>query len=434
VIYNEQYETMPQEILEAIQLRRLQNTVERVYATVAFYKHKFDEAGIKPGDIASLKDLKKLPFTTKAELRDSYPFGLFSVPMGQIVRIHASSGMTGKPTVVGYTRRDIEIWSELISRVLAAAGVSKDDILHNAFGYGLFTGGLGFHYGAEKLGVSVIPVSTGNTKRQIMIMKDFRPSVLTGTPSYALHLWEVAKEIGIDFKKDLAIRTAILGAEPWSERMRGEIEEKLGINALDVYGLSEVMGPGVAIECIEGKNGLHIFEDHFIPEVIDPDTGESLPYGKTGELVFTTITKEGIPLIRYRTQDISALYKEPCRCGRTIMRMARITGRTDDMLIIRGINVFPSQIENVLLQHKGVEPHYLIVLGRERFLDTLEVQVEVNEYVFSDEVRKLEILKKEIEADLKETLGVFCNVKLVEPKSIERSVGKAKRIIDKRRF
>ena len=434
MIYNDEYETMPREALEAIQLRRLQQTVERVYNTVPFYRKKFDEAGVKPEDIKSLDDLKRLPFTTKQDLRDNYPFGLFAVPMSQIVRIHASSGTTGKPTVVGYTRRDIKTWSELMARALAAAGVTQNDIIHNAYGYGLFTGGLGVHYGAETLGASVIPVSGGNTKRQITIMKDFRPTVLTCTPSYSLHLWEVAQEMGVDFKKDLAIRVGIFGAEPWSERMRQEIEDKLGIDAIDIYGLSEILGPGVAIECIEAKNGLHIFEDHFIPEIIDPETGEVLPYGETGELVLTTITKEAIPLIRYRTRDISALYKEPCKCGRTMVRMARVTGRTDDMLIVRGVNVFPSQIESVLMQHEGVAPHYVIIVDRKKALDELEVQVEVTEELFSDKVKELQQLEKQIERNIKETLGVSCKVKLVEPKTIERSMGKAKRVIDKRQI
>ncbi len=434
MIYNDEYETMPREALEAIQLRRLRQTVERVYNTVPFYRKRFDEAHVKPEDIKSLDDLKRLPFTTKQDMRDNYPFGLFAVPMGQIVRIHASSGTTGKPTVVGYTRRDIKVWSELMARALAAAGVTQNDIIHNAYGYGLFTGGLGVHYGAETLGASVIPVSGGNTKRQITIMRDFRPTVLTCTPSYSLHLAEVAQEMGVDFKKDLAIRVGIFGAEPWSEAMRQEIEKKLGIDAVDIYGLSEIMGPGVAIECIEAKNGLHIFEDHFIPEIIDPETGEVLPYGETGELVLTTITKEGIPLIRYRTRDISTLYKEPCKCGRTLVRMARVRGRTDDMLIVRGVNVFPSQIESILMQYEEVAPHYVIIVDRKKALDTLEVQVEITQHLFSDEVRKLQELEGRIEKDIKETLGISCKVKLVEPKSIERSVGKAKRVIDKRQL
>ena len=381
MIWDEELETLPREALEALQLKRLVATAERVYATVPFYKRKFDESGMKPSDIKSLRDLRRLPFTTKFDLRDNYPFGLFAVPMEQVVRIHASSGTTGKSTVVGYTRRDINSWAELMARSLSAAGAQKTDIIHNAYGYGLFTGGLGVHYGAERLGASVIPISGGNSKRQIIIMQDFGSTVLTCTPSYALFLAETAVEMGIDFKK-LKLRVGIFGAEPWSERMRDEIERKLNIQAIDIYGLSEVMGPGVSIECIEAKRGLHVFEDHFIPEIINPQTGEVLPYGEKGELVFTTITKEAFPLIRYRTRDISVLYPQPCKCGRTHMRMERVSGRSDDMLIIRGVNVFPSQIESVLMNIEGVEPHYLLIVDRKGTLDTLDVHVEVNEKVF----------------------------------------------------
>jgi phenylacetate-CoA ligase len=408
-------------------------TAERVYATVPFYKKKFDEYGIKPSDLKSLKDLRRLPFTTKIDLRDNYPYGLFAVPMEQVVRIHASSGTTGKPTVVGYTRRDINTWAELMARSLAAAGAHKNDIIHNAYGYGLFTGGLGVHYGAEKLGASVIPISGGNSKRQIVIMQDFGSTVLTCTPSYALFLAETAEEMGVDFKK-LKLKVGIFGAEPWSERMRDEIERKLGIQAIDIYGLSEVIGPGVSIECIEAKRGLHIFEDHFIAEIIDPQTKEVLPYGQKGELVFTTVTKEAFPLIRYRTRDISVLYPEPCKCGRTHVRMERVSGRSDDMLIIRGVNVFPSQIESVLMNIEGVEPHYLLFVDRQGNLDTLDLQVEVNEKVFSDEVKNLQSLGRRIEKEIKDLLGVSAGVKLVEPKTIQRSEGKAQRVIDKRKI
>jgi phenylacetate-CoA ligase len=380
-----------------------------------------------------LKDLRHLPFTTKIDLRDNYPFGLFAVPMEQVVRIHASSGTTGKPTVVGYTRRDINTWAELMARSLAAAGAHKNDIIHNAYGYGLFTGGLGVHYGAEKLGASVIPISGGNSKRQIVIMQDFGSTVLTCTPSYALFLAETAEEMGVDFKK-LKLKVGIFGAEPWSERMRDEIERKLGIQAIDIYGLSEVIGPGVSIECIEAKRGLHIFEDHFIAEIIDPQTKEVLPYGQKGELVFTTVTKEAFPLIRYRTRDISVLYPEPCKCGRTHVRMERVSGRSDDMLIIRGVNVFPSQIESVLMNIEGVEPHYLLFVDRQGNLDTLDLQVEVNEKVFSDEVKNLQSLGRRIEKEIKDLLGVSVGVKLVEPKTIQRSEGKAQRVIDKRKI
>jgi phenylacetate-CoA ligase len=432
MIYDEEYETLPREALEAIQLKRLKNLVEKVYATVPFYKRKFDERGVKPGDIKSLEDLSKLPFTMKQDLRDNYPFGMFAMPMESVVRIHASSGTTGKPTVVGYTRRDIDTWACLMARTLSAAGAHKGDIVHNAYGYGLFTGGLGFHYGAERLGASVIPVSGGNTKRQILLMRDFAPTVLTCTPSYALHLADVAAEEGLDFRT-LSFRVAVCGAEPWTENMRKEIENKLGLDAVDIYGLSEIMGPGVSVECVEAKNGLHVFEDHFIPEIINPDTGEPLPYGEPGELVFTTLTKEAFPLIRYRTRDLSVLHHEPCRCGRTLVRMGRIQGRSDDMLIIRGVNVFPSQIESVLMARKDVAPHYVLIVDRKHRMDTLEIQVEVSEGVFSDEVKDLQHSERQIEKDIKDLLGVSCKVRLVEPKSIKRSEGKAQRVIDNRK-
>ena len=433
MIYNMEYETMPREALEAIQLRRLQTTIERVYANVPFYREKFQKAGVSPADIRSLDDLKRLPYTTKQDLRDNYPFGMFSVPMGHVVRIHASSGTTGQPTVVGYTARDIQTWAELMARSLMAGGATRDDIIHNAYGYGLFTGGLGVHYGAEKLGASVIPVSGGNTKRQVLIMKDFGPTVITCTPSYSLYLAEVAEEMGVSFK-DLKFKFGIFGAEPWSETMRSEIERKLNLVAVDIYGLSEVMGPGVSIECHEAKNGLHIFEDHFIPEIIDPETLEPLPYGTMGELVFTTITKEAFPVIRYRTRDITTLNPEPCICGRTHLRMNRVTGRSDDMLIIRGVNVFPSQIESVLMDMEGVTPHYQLVVDREGSLDVLTVLVEVSETLFSDEVKKLQAAEKGIAKQIKEFLGVSAKVKLVEPKAIARSQGKAVRVVDNRKI
>jgi phenylacetate-CoA ligase len=433
MIYNEEFETMPREALEALQLKRLQNVVKRVYEKVPFYKKRFDSAGIKPDDVKSLDDLKRLPFTYKQDLRDNYPFGLFTVPMEDVVRIHASSGTTGKPTVVGYTQNDIITWSKLMARTLAAGGATKHDIVHNAYGYGLFTGGLGFHYGAEMLGASVIPISGGNTKRQIMIMEDFGPTVLTCTPSYALHLLDVAEEMGTDFKK-LKLKAGFFGAEPWSNTMRKEIEKKLNLDAIDLYGLSEIIGPGVSSECLEAKDGLHVFEDHFIPEIIDPVTEEVLPPGQPGELVFTTVTKEAFPVIRYRTRDISTLTYDTCACGRTFARMARISGRSDDMLIIRGVNVFPSQIESVLLEIEGVEPHYQIMVDRDGALDMLEIDVEVNETVFSDEIKNLQNLEKRIEHDIKDILGVSATVKLVEPKSIKRSEGKAVRVIDKRKI
>jgi phenylacetate-CoA ligase len=433
MIFDMEYETMPREALESIQLRRLQTTLSRVYATVPFYRKKFDEAGLMPGDVKSLDDLKRLPFTVKQDLRDNYPFGMFAVPMENVVRIHASSGTTGKPTVVGYTARDIDTWAELIARSLASAGASRGDIIHNAYGYGLFTGGLGFHYGAEKLGASVIPVSGGNTKRQVIIMKDFGPTILTATPSYALHLAEAAEEEGVSFR-DLKFKSGIFGAEPWSEDMRNELENKLGLKAIDVYGLSEIIGPGVAIECHEAQKGLHIFEDHFIPEIIDPDSGQVLPYGETGELVITTLTKEAFPVIRYRTRDITSLNPEPCVCGRTHFRMSKVSGRTDDMLIIRGVNVFPSQIESVLMQIEGVEPHYQLIVDREDNLDILTVVVEVSEGVFSDEVKGLQQFSNTIGNEIKDYLGISAKVRLAEPKSIERSQGKAARVIDKRQI
>jgi phenylacetate-CoA ligase len=407
--------------------------LERVYANVPFYRESFDATGINPADITSLADLRRLPFTTKQDMRDSYPYRLFAAPMEEIVRIHASSGTTGKPTVVGYTARDIETWTDLMARSFVAAGAHKGDIIHNAYGYGLFTGGLGAHYGAEKLGASVIPISGGNTKRQIMIMQDFGSTVLTCTPSYSLYLAEEAEVEGVDIRNS-KLRVGIFGAEPWSEAMRSEIEAKLGLHAIDIYGLSEIMGPGVAIECIEEKHGLHIWEDHFIPEIINPETGEPVPEGEKGELVITTITKQGIPLIRYRTRDITSISYAPCSCGRTHGRIARMSGRSDDMLIIRGVNVFPSQIESILVGIEGVEPHYVLIVDRKDNLDTLEVQVEVDERIFSDEIKVLQGLARRIEKEIKDMLGVTCLVKLVEPKTIQRSEGKAKRVIDNRKL
>ena len=431
MLWNDEFETLPREAIESLQLKRLQQTVQRVNATVPFYREGFRQAGVTPDKIRSLDDLRRLPFTLKQDMRENYPYGLFAVPLDQIVRIHASSGTTGKPTVVGYTRRDIETWSELMARSFVAAGAHRGDVIHNAYGYGLFTGGLGAHYGAEKLGASVIPMSGGNTKKQIMIMQDFGSTVLTCTPSYSLYLAEAAAEEGIDFRQ-LKLRVGIFGAEPWTESMRNEIEEKLNIKAIDIYGLSEILGPGVGIECIEAQKGLHIWEDHFLPEIINPETGEVLPVGEQGELVITTITKEGIPMIRYRTRDITRLIPEPCICGRTHVRLERMSGRTDDMLIIRGVNVFPSQIESVLMRIDGIEPHYQLIVDREENLDTLEVQVEVNEGAFSDEIKVMQDLSSRIRKEIKDLLGITCKVRLVEPKSIARSEGKAKRVIDKR--
>ncbi len=435
MIYNEEFETLPREALEALQLKRLQQVVQRVYHTVGFYKRTFDAAGATPDDIRTISDLQRLPFTTKQDLRDNYPFGLFAVPMSSVVRLHASSGTTGRSTVVGYTHRDIETWSELVARCFVAAGLTKNDIIHNAYGYGLFTGGLGAHYGAEKLGASVIPMSGGNTKRQLMILQDFGPTAICCTPSYALNLAEQGGAMGVDMRA-LKLRVGIFGAEPWSDKMRDEIENVMDITALNIYGLSEIMGPGVAMECQEGREGMHVFEDHFLVETIDPATGKVLPPGETGELVFTTLTKEAFPLIRYRTRDISRLITAPCRCGRTHFRMDRVEGRSDDMLIIRGVNVFPSQIEAVLVGIQGVELHYQLIVDREGTLDTLEVQVEVSDALFSnaDEVRVLQKIEKRISKDLKDYLGITAKIKLVEPKSIQRSEGKASRVIDKRQI
>ncbi|MBW2558032.1 MAG: phenylacetate--CoA ligase [Deltaproteobacteria bacterium] len=431
MIFNEEFETLPREALEALQLKRLQQVAGRVYHNVGFYKKAFDEAGVTPEDIRTLDDIKRLPFTTKKDLRDNYPFGLFTVPMSNIVRLHASSGTTGKPTVVGYTQRDIVTWSGLMARSLVAAGLTKNDIIHNAYGYGLFTGGLGVHYGVERLGASVIPMSGGSTKKQIMILQDFGPTAICCTPSYALYLAECGEGMGVDMRS-LRLRVGIFGAEPWSENMRQEIEDRLGITALDIYGLSEVMGPGIAIECAEGRDGLHVFEDHFIVETINPETGENVPDGEEGELVFTSLTKEAFPLIRYRTKDISRLMKEPCRCGRTHARMARISGRSDDMLIIRGVNVFPSQIESVLLGIEGLEPHYELIVDRDGTLDTLEIRVEMSGDIFSDEIKSLQKIEKRITKDIKDYLGVTAKVKLVGSQTLKRFEGKAQRVIDRR--
>jgi phenylacetate-CoA ligase len=426
-------ETRPREELRALQLQRLQAVVSRVYHLVPFYRRRLDEAGVKPEDIRTLDDLHRIPYTTKQDIRDNYPFAMFAAPMDQIVRIHASSGTTGKPTPVAYTQRDIDMWAEMMARTLAAGGAHAGDIVHVAYGYGLFTGGLGAHYGAERLGAAVIPVSGGQTRRQVMLIQDFGPTVLCCTPSFALYLAEVGQEMGVDFAK-AKLRVGIFGAEPWSDAMRTEIEARLHLDALDIYGLSEILGPGVAIECVEAKRGLHIFEDHFLPEIINPVTLEPLPPGEPGELVITTITKEAFPLLRYRTRDITSLDYAPCKCGRTIARIGRLQGRSDDMLIIRGVNVFPSQIESVLMETKGVAPHYQLIVDREGQLDTLEVAVEVDEAVFSDEVKQMQALAKGIERKIKDYFTVSVKVKLVEPRTIPRSEGKAVRVIDRRKI
>jgi phenylacetate-CoA ligase len=425
-------EVLDRERLEQLQLERLRNTVDRLYRQVPFYRRKLEEVGYRPGDIKSLEDLRKLPFTTKDDLRDNYPFGLFAVPLREIVRIHASSGTTGKPTVVGYTAGDIRTWADLVARTIVAAGGTKEDIVHVAYGYGLFTGGLGLHYGAELLGATVLPMSGGNTKRQVRLMVDFGSTILCCTPSYALNIAEVMEEMGVG-KEDIKLKSGIFGAEPWSAEMRAQIEERLGLSAHDIYGLSEVVGPGVSIECGE-KNGLHVFEDCFIPEIIDPATGEVLPPGERGELVFTNINKEGMALLRYRTRDISRLIPGPCPCGRTHVRMERVTGRTDDMLIIRGVNVFPSQVEAVLMQIPGLSPHYQLVVDRVGSLDVLEVQVEVSPEIFSDEIKELEALQQRIADEIQSYLGVGVKVRLMEPRSIQRSEGKAVRVIDRRKI
>jgi Coenzyme F390 synthetase len=423
---------MSRDEMARVQSERLVNTVKRVYHNVPFYREKMQKIGLEPGDIRSVEDLSKLPFTYKQDLRDTYPYGMFAVPLSEIVRIHASSGTTGRQTVVGYTRRDIDTWAEVMARTLTCAGGTKESFVQVAYGYGLFTGGLGAHYGAERIGASVIPISGGNTKRQIQIMKDFGTTILACTPSYALFLAEEIAEAGIK-KEELKLKAGVFGAEPWSASMRSEIEQRLGILAIDIYGLSEVIGPGVATEC-KCQCGLHVQEDHFIPEIINPETEEVLPEGSKGEIIFSTVTKEGLPLLRYRTRDVSTLNYEKCECGRTTVRMNKVTGRTDDMLIIRGVNVFPSQIESVLLEIGETAPHYLLIVDRIDNLDTLEVWVEMTQAMFSDEVKRIEDLERKIRKELDSTLGINAKVKLVEPKTIERSEGKAKRVIDKRKL
>ncbi len=432
MIWNQEAETMPRSDLEKLQLQRLQQTVELVYNNVPFYKRCLDGLNVKPSDIKSLQDIRKLPFTAKQDLRDNYPFGLLTVPMEKIVRLHASSGTTGKPTVGPYTAHDLEVWADTMARVYTAACATSRDVVHNSYGYGLFTGGLGFHLGAEKIGAAVVPVSGGLSKRQIMLMEDFGATVLTCTPSYALVLAETAADMEVDIQQRMRVRIGIFGAEPWTDEMRLEIEAKLNLEAFDIYGLTEMVGPGVAVEC-PYHDGLHIAEDHFLPEVVDPDTAEPVPDGKVGELVFTSLTKEGMPLLRYRTRDRVTLTREKCACGRTMARMSKVKGRTDDMLIIRGVNVFPSSIESVLLAIDGLEPHYLIIIDRPKDrLDELEVWVESSPDLWKRGEYWVKQTEQRVFSDLLETLGIQAKVKVVEPHNIQRSEGKAKRIIDRR--
>ncbi len=429
--YQKDVETASRETLHKIQSERLLKIVKSCYENVPFYKQKFDEAGILPGDIRSIDDIVKLPFTVKQDLRDTYPYGLFAVPKGDLVRVHASSGTTGKQTVVGYTKNDIEAWSDGCARAIAAAGGTKEDYVHISYGYGLFTGGLGLHYGAEKLGATAIPVSSGNTARQVLILQDFGSNIICCTPSYAMYIGETLREMGIS-PDSIPLRAGIFGAEPWSENMRLQIERLLGIDAYDIYGLSEIAGPGVSYEC-RMKDGLHVCEDYFYPEIIDPETLLPVPDGTYGELVFTCIGKQALPLIRYRTRDISALTHETCECGRTLVRMRKPRGRTDDMLIIRGINVFPSQVEHVILSC-GLEPNYQIIVDRKDSLDTMIVKIEMTDAMFSDAVRDIDKAEQTIKAKLLSILNIAAGVKLVEPHSLPRSEGKAVRVIDNRKI
>lgn len=429
--WNQDAETMPREKLESIQLHRLKETVARAYCDVPFYRQALDKRGVKPEDIRSLADVARLPFTTKQDFRDTYPFGLLAVPMNQVVRVHASSGTTGKPVTAYYTRNDLENWAHLMARVFTAGGIGPGDLVQNAYGYGLFTGGLGAHDGAQLVGAAVVPSSVGNSRRQILLIQDLGVTGLACTPSYALIIGETAREQGVDLSKTSRLRVGFFGAEPCSEPMRKEIEDCLGLKALDIYGLTEILGPGVAHECLN-QRGLHLEEDNFLVEVLDPETGQALDPGQRGELVLTTLTKEAMPVLRYRTRDIVSLYPDECPCGRTFVRMTKITGRTDDMLIVRGVNVFPSQIEDALLRVDGLEPHYQIVVDRDSHLDDLEVWVEVSGDIFTDEMAMMETLELKVRAELESVLGIWTRVRLVEPGSLERSEGKAKRVIDRR--
>jgi phenylacetate-CoA ligase len=432
-IWNPEYECMARDDLGKLQGQRLSQIAAYAYNKIAIYQRKFQEIGVTPEEIKGLDDLKRLPFTTKQDLRDDYPFNNFAVPLTEVVRIHASSGTTGKPTVGGYSKKDLELWEEVMARTVTACGVTHKDVAHNAYGYGLFTGGLGFHLGFQAVGAMVVPISGGMTRRQLMLLEDFGATVLTCTPSYSLVLAEEAAEMGIDFKRRMKLRAGIFGAEPWTDEMRLQIEERLGLEAYDIYGLTEIIGPGVSVEC-ECHDGLHINEDHFLPEIIDPETGEQLPFGEEGELVLTTLTKEAMPVIRYRTRDRTVLHEEKCECGRTMVRMAKVRGRTDDMLIVRGVNIFPSLIEKTLLSLDGLEPQYRIVLDRPKDqLDKLEVHVEASHDYFEPvDTHLLDELRQRTETELSQTLGIRVMVKLMGPNSLERSLGKAVRVVDRR--
>ena len=433
-MFNKEYEAMQLSKLREVQLERLRWSVKHAYDNVPFYRQSFDAAGFKPEQIKNLDDLRRVPFLMKQNMRDAYPFGLFAVPMEKVVRIHSSSGTTGNATVVGYTRNDIETWAEVMARTIACAGGSSKDVVQVAYGYGLFTGGLGAHYGAEKIGATVVPISGGNTERQLMLIKDFGTTMLACTPSYAINMADHVERNrpDYDFRKT-KLRAGIFGAEPWTEQMRSEIETRMGIEAFDIYGLSEVIGPGVSCEC-SAKSGLHVFEDHFYVEIIDPESGEVLPEGEKGEIVYTSLTKEACPIIRYRSRDITRLYHDGCKCGRTLVKMEKVTGRSDDMLIIRGVNVFPSQIESVLMEIEGLEPHYQIILDRRAALDDVEIMVEVNEKLFSDEIKVLDNLRKVISDRFRSVLGISAKITLVEPMRVPRSEGKAVRVVDRRKI
>ncbi len=432
MFWNEEAECMSPAERKQLQLKRLQEVVKRAYENVPFYRKRFDDAGVKPDDIKTLEDIEKLPLTTKDDLRDAYPFGMFAVPPKKIVEIHTSSGTTGKPTVSGYTRKDIETWSEVMARGLTMFGLTEDDVIQNTHGYGLFTGGFGVHYGAQKMGATVIPISTGQTKRQIEILEDFGSSALIFTPSYGLYLAEVAQDEGVDLN-NLKLKAIGFGAEMWTAEMRKEIERRFGVPAFNIYGLTEIMGPGIALEC-EAQDGLHVMEDHFYPEIIDSESLATLPEGEKGELVLTNLTREGMPIIRFRTKDVTVLRRNECSCGRTFIKMDRITGRTDDMIKVKGVAVFPSQIEKALLKIDGLEPHYQIIVTRPQHLDEVEVQVEASPGLFSDEVKELVGIKRMIENQIHDEIGIRVDVTLVEPKTLPRSKGKAVRVIDKRKF